>query len=115
MKKFLLVLKGYPANWNNISELEQNMIYQKYGAFSKKLKSEGKLVSGDALSQAGKQIMSENGIPKIKMTYGNTDLVATGFYIIQAENIEEATAISKDCPALTHGDFVELYQMSEVG
>lgn len=115
MKKFLLVIKGQPANFNKLEDEIKFPLYEKYGAFSKSLKSQDRFILGDAVDQSGVHIESEGGQAGVKKIFKDTDEVATGIFIFLAQDMTEAIEISKNCPALLHGDSVELYQMSGMG
>ena len=39
------------------------------------------------------------------------ETLITGYFIIEAPNAEEAIEIAKGCPALTHGEEVDLFEL----
>ena len=43
--------------------------------------------------------------------YAERQEALTGYFIIQAETMREAVEIAKTCPALTHGETVEVIEL----
>jgi hypothetical protein len=47
--------------------------------------------------------------------YLETKEALTGYMIFEAENLQTAAEIAKKCPALTHGEFVEIAELVNHG
>lgn len=105
-QKFILLIRGYGA-WEKLSPAEMQATLKLYGAFSQRLKAEGRLVDAEPLDLVGVVITAENGV----LTDGpfvETKEMIGGYYAYWAKDLEEAVAIGRDCPALTYGDSIEI-------
>jgi hypothetical protein len=102
MKDFLLIFRDTLANTQqhtNLSPAELQAEMERWNSWMGKLAQEGKIIGGQPLQPQGTVI---KGTSK-KTTDGpyieGKDLVG-GYLLIKAADLKEATAISKDCPAL---------------
>lgn len=92
MEKFMLIFQGGIKSNASPEELQANM--DKWMAWIEKLNQEGKYVSGEALLPGGKLIKGKNAVTDGPYTEGK-ELVG-GFFVINAETIDEATKITTD-------------------
>jgi hypothetical protein len=81
------------------------------GAWTTWLTSLGSAVKdqGNPFSPAAKRIATDGAVSDIAPGSG-----ATGYSIIEADSLDEAVTKSKDCPALSGGGDVSVYETFEV-
>ena len=80
---------------------------QKWMNWIQRLRNEGKYIAGDPLQGSGKVINS----PRKIITDGpfaEGKEVVGGYFLVRAENLDEAVEMSKDCPIFETGGSVEV-------
>jgi hypothetical protein len=85
---------------------------EKYYSFVNRLKREGRFKGGSALKQGGAELRSEKGIVVVDGPFAETKEALNGYFIFEAQNYDEAIAIARECPALTHGERVEVFELT---
>ncbi len=113
MGKYMVILKGKPSDWNKIASEEQQLLLGKYMAWVEKLKAEGRFKGGSELHPVYRDLKSVNGKVTVDGPFPETKEVLTGYFIITAVSLDEAVEASKGCPALIHGDWVQVYEMPD--
>lgn len=98
MKRFILFFRGGEAG-------------EDWSAWVNKLKSNDSLVQGAPLMKDGK-IVELNG-EKIKEFNFDISENARAFVVMQAENMEEAIRLSKDCPVFGKGGNITIRPIEE--
>jgi hypothetical protein len=95
--RFLLLLHGDEAAEEALPDEARMAIVQEHGAFSRRLRAAGKHVSGEPLgsSREGK-IVSKRGVND--GPFAETKEQLGGFYVIEADSIDEAVAWAKQVP-----------------
>ena len=111
MNQYMVALHGKPSEWNKFPKEKQEQLIQKYMAWVEKLSTEGRFKSGSELHPQHRDLKSVNGQISVDGPFPETKEILTGFFIIKAESLDEAVEVSKGCPALTHGDWVQVYEM----
>lgn len=111
MGKYMIVLRGHPSEWKKISENQQSEIIQKYMAWVEKLKAENLFRSGSELHPVYRDVRSVNNKVVVDGPFPETKEVLTGYFIVTADTLDAAVEVSKGCPALTHGDWLQVYEM----
>ena len=86
---------------------------EKYYAFVNRLKRENRFKSGSPLKSGGVQLYSEKGIVVVDGPFPETKEAFNGYMIFEAQTFDEAVSIARECPALTHGEKVEVFEMGE--
>ena len=105
MPNFMLLLRGTPGAWNGLPEEEQAQIMERYHAFARGLTEQGVMRGGSECSE-GKTLRP--GPDGIELTAPSATERVTGYFLIEADDLEAAVAIARECPALTHGGTVEV-------
>lgn len=113
MTEFMLIMKGEYQSWNGMSADEKQRIMEKYYAFVNRLKREERFKSGSALKNGGMSLRSEKGIVITDGPFPETKETFNGYFVFTAKDRDEAIAIARECPALTHGETVEIFEMGE--
>ena len=116
MARFILLLHESPTGFEGISAEEIQKVIGEYGAWRQKLADEGRLVGGEKLVDgAGRSLVADNG--RVAVSDGpftEAKEVIGGYFMIQAEDWDEAVTISRECPHLEYGGRIELRQIEEM-
>ncbi len=111
MADFMLIMHGKHQAWDGMSADDKQRIMEKYYAFVNRLKREDRFKVGSPLKQGGTQLTAEKGVVIVDGHYAETKEALNGYFIFSAQDRDEAIAIARDCPALTHGERVEIFEM----
>lgn len=116
MQNYLILLHEDEGQRSGIPHERIMEMIKEYGAWATKLRSEGRLVSGEKLADdAGKVLRDRQG--KVTVTdgpYAESKEVVGGFFIIAAKDYVEACAIARGCPHLTYYGRVEVRQIDKM-
>jgi hypothetical protein len=113
MKNFMLIMKGEHKAWESMSAEEKQRIMERYYAFVNRLKREERFQSGAALKHGGVSLRSEKGIVLTDGPFPETKETFNGYFVFKAKDHDEAIDIARECPALTHGETVEVFEFGE--
>jgi hypothetical protein len=106
MEKFMLIFHSDTTAPKGSPEEMQGQM-GKWMAWVEKLTKEGRYVSGEPLLPGGKLVSGKNKtITDGPYTEGK-ELVG-GYFVINAENIDEAAKIATDCPGFEYGATVQV-------
>jgi len=113
MNEYMIMLRGSFQSWGELTADEKSEIKIKYYDWVAKLQADKLIVGGCALESDSKYIKLENKETVVSESpYKGTDKSPTGYFIINAENLEAATETAKGCPALMHGDHLEIMPLA---
>jgi hypothetical protein len=110
MEKFMYLFRGgEPAQSPDALQANNQKWYNWIGALNEK----GTFVAGEPLLPTGKQV---NGKSKTVTDgpYLESKEKVGGYLVIQANNIDEAVEISKDCPIFESGGKLEVRQVQKM-
>jgi hypothetical protein len=115
--KYMLLIYDDEQAWAKLSEAEQQEIYKAYGKFSQELKTGGQYLAGFQLqpTSLATSVRVRNG--KEMMTDGpfaETHEQLGGYYLIEVQNLDEATALAARIPSARMGT-VEVRPVVEEG
>jgi hypothetical protein len=104
--KYLLLIYEKEADWAAIPEAEKGKIFQEYMDYSKRIRKSGHYIGGHALQpvSTATTVREKNG--KTLTTDGpfaETREQLGGFYLVEAKDLDEATALAKGIPAVRTG------------
>ena len=103
--EYLLLFRG--TNWpKDLSPEEIQNAIAKFTSWFERLEGEGKVKSGRPLEHHGKIVKGRNTV--VDGPFSESKEAIAGFFIIQADSLEEAVQIAKDCPSLDNGQTVEV-------
>jgi hypothetical protein len=106
MEKFMFIFHSDTTAPKGSPEEMQGQM-GKWMAWIEKLNKEGRYVSGEPLLPGGKLVSGKNKtITDGPYTEGK-ELVG-GYFVINAENIDEAAKIATDCPGFDYGAKVQV-------
>ena len=115
--RYMLLLYGREADWKNRSEQEKGQIFHEYMTFTEGIRNSGHYRAGDPLqpTSSATTVRSKNGKPvTTDGPFAETREQLGGYYIIEAKDLDEATAIAARIPAARTGS-VEVRPIMEVG
>lgn len=105
MKYMLLIYHG-EESWNAISESERQQIYLEYRKLRAELLAKGQFVTGSQLQpittatsvrvRDGKELVTDGPFAETHEQLG-------GYFLIEAENLDEATSIAARIPSARTG------------
>lgn len=112
MPNYIVMLRGSPKEWRNLGAEETQKLMGKYFAWVDQLKSENRFKGGAPLTDRSKMLKKESGqVTVVDGPYAETKEAITGYFLIEAETHDQATEIAKGCPALLHGESVEITEL----
>ena len=113
MPEFLLIMKGSPKAWEAFGAEEKQRIMEKYYAFVNGLKREDRFKGGSALKAGGTSLRSEKGLVLEDGPFSETKEALNGYFVFAAKDRAEALGLARQCPALTHGETVEVFELTQ--
>ena len=111
MKDFMLVMKGKYQAWDGMSADNKQRIMEKYYCFVNRLKRENRFKSGSPLKHGGVGLKAEKGLVIVDGPFAESKEACNGYFVFMAKHIDEAVAIARECPALSHGERIEVFEM----
>jgi hypothetical protein len=97
MKEYLLILKTEGSVWTDLSPDQLQQHLKNGGAYIGRLLQEGKLKSANPVEKGGRTVSGPAGALK-DGPFNETKELLAGYFVIAAENLDEAVAIAKANP-----------------
>lgn len=104
--KYLLLIYSNEAIWEAKSPAEIGAVFAEYGRLSADLRAAGKLLAGEPLEPTatastvrvrdGKTLVTDGPFAETREQLG-------GFYLVEAENLDDALAIAARIPSAREG------------
>ncbi|MDN5216674.1 YciI family protein [Fulvivirgaceae bacterium BMA12] len=110
MAKYLYLFRGGDENWANASPEETQAHMQKWGVWMQDLAQKGKLVDGLPLAKPGK-VVEKSGEVIHDGPFAEGAEVVGGYLIINADSLDEAVQMSKECPIYEHNGSTEVREI----
>ena len=111
MPQFMLFIRNGDEP-SQLSPEEIQEAIQRFSAWARKLREQGKLVAVEKLKDnEGLLLSTRNGQIVVDGPFAETKETIGGYFVIEAGNLEQAIEITKESPALTHGGKVELREL----
>ncbi len=108
----MLIFHGAGANDLSPEQMQSQM--GKWMAWIEKLNKTKQYLSGEPLLPGGKLVSGKGGKQVTDGPYTEGKEVVGGFFIIEAKDMDEAVAISRDCPDFDHGGSVQVRQVMKM-
>lgn len=113
MSHFMLFIRNGEEP-NELSPEQIQQAIQRFSAWAKRLREQGKLVAAEKLKDnEGLLLRTRNGQIVVDGPFAETKETIGGYFVVAAGNLDEAIAITKECPALSNGGIVELREIEE--
>lgn len=105
MPEFIILMEEDDHAWGKLSPEEQEKLLKLYFAWVDQLRAKKIFKYGAPLGGEGRVLQVVEGAV-VDGPFTETKEVLTGFFIIEAANLEAAVEIAQGCPALTHAERV---------
>ena len=115
MPGYMLLLHSSTAEFEDVSAQDIQDIIAEYMNWRNDLDTKGILTGGQKLADEGGKHLRSNG-GEIRVTDGPFAEVKEalgGFFSITADNYDSAVEISKSCPHLKYGGWIELREIDD--
>lgn len=107
MAEFLILMRESDNAWAQKPAEEQQRLLQGYMAWVRDLRERDIFRNGWPLANTGRLLRTVDG-EVVDGPFTETKEVLTGLFVIEAPDLDAARAIARTCPALGHGETVEL-------
>ena len=114
--KYMLLIYHDEKGWDTITEAERQQIYGEYRNLSERLASRGQLLAGSELQPIATATSVRVRDDKELITDGpfaETHEQLGGYYLIEVNNLDEATSIAAQIPSARTGT-VEVRPLAEM-
>jgi len=104
--QYMLLIYGNEGAWSSASDDERQQIMEAYGAFTQELRDAGAMIAGDALqsTQTATTVRVQNDETlTTDGPFAETKEQLGGYYLIEAESLDEAIAWAAKIPGSKHG------------
>ena len=104
--QYILLIYSSDEMWANKSEAEINQIMGEYNAFTESIVKSGNFKAGEELqpATAATTVRVRNGKPQLTDgPFAETREQLGGFYLIEADNLDQATQIASRIPSAREG------------
>lgn len=105
MAQFAVLMTESDDAWAKLPAAEQEALLAKYMAWVAELQKTDRMRGGAPLGEPGRLLLQIGGAV-VEAPYTATKDVLTGWFVIEAKDLADATAVARGCPALTHGESV---------
>lgn len=113
MAKFMFVYRDNPADQADVSPEEMQQVFQQWMVWIQRAMEAGWMVEpGDALKEEGKVVRGDMVITD--GPFAESKEFVGGYSVVEAANIDAATALTEGCPALAAGGSVEVRELANV-
>lgn len=116
MARFLVLPRDPVGGLDDVSPAEMQRIVEKYLAWGAKLAEAGKLEGGEKLQDGEGRVLRGEGdaLATADGPFAEAKEVVGGFWILRAEDLDEAVRLASDCPHLGFGS-LEIRPIDELG
>lgn len=112
---FLLLLYNDPdAKFpDSVQAFHRDVLVQEYSAWIAGVRESDRIATGERLEGGGYYLIRANGGQQIiPFQPTASETVLQGYFLIEAEDFDEAIAISQSCPHLEYGGKIELREIA---
>lgn len=108
--QFILLLRSDTQTGEKLSREEIGKRVKEYTVWANQINEKGQLINAEKLK-------NKTGVldqtKQLKSAKTSTESQVVGFYLIKANNYEQAVSIAKDCPHLKYGGEVEVREIDK--
>ncbi|WP_306353921.1 YciI family protein [Flavobacterium sp. '19STA2R22 D10 B1'] len=109
MKEFLMLIREN-TDYGTMTPEEMQVDIEKHMEWVEQLVNNGNFKNGNPLDAMGTHITGKNKIVT-DGPYIESKECVSGYYILLAQSLQEATALAKGCPSLNSGGSVEIREI----
>lgn len=106
----MFIFRGYDERYEKQSPSEMQAHFERWGAWSEKVKSEGY-----ALDDNTGMVVSENGKVVTDGPFAEGKELVGGYVIVEARDYDHAVTLSKDCPIFEFNFATEIREVVDQG
>ncbi len=116
MENYILLLHECATESKALSPDEIQAVIAKYKAWGQRIGQAGRMVGSNKLEHgSGRMLHGTGGDVRISDgPFTETKDVIGGYFIVKAENYDEAVDLCRDCPHLEFGGSIEVRQIEVV-
>jgi hypothetical protein len=111
MEKFMLIFQRSQKKVTGMNPEQMKARREKWRDWIEKLRKTNRYVSGEPLLPGGKLVSGQRGMIVTDGPYTESKELVGSFFIITAENMNEAVVISKGYPDFDIGGIVQVRQV----
>ena len=105
--EYMLLFRG--KDWDQgLSPEELEQVMNRVMAWFEGLKQQGKVKAAQPLGRSGRNISGKKGRPVADGPFAESKEAVGGYLVLEAKDLDEATAIAKTCPTLEYGISIEV-------
>lgn len=112
MAQFMLLVRGGDDATADYTPEQYQQVIERYIAWARKLRAEGRHHSGDELKAGGATVRRRGRQAVIDGPYTEAKEAVGGYFIIEAADLAEASQIATECPVLDHDGCVEVREIN---
>ena len=115
--QYLLLIYGNEKRWETMPKGESDQVYAEYGAFTESIVKSGNFKAGEELAPTSAATTVRVRSGKTQVTDGpfaETREQLGGFYLIEAENLDQAIQIAARIPSARDGS-IEIRPLMDQG
>lgn len=113
MPRFMVMMHENDDAWERLSAEEKQKAMEKYFAWADELRQGDHMRGGDPLVRGGRVLRVAGG-EIVDGPFTETKEVLTGYYMIEARDLDEAARLARGCPALDHGETVVVREVADL-
>lgn len=110
MPEFAILMRERPGAWAAMPKETRGSLAERYYGWMGELRSQGVFRGGAELGGNARSLRSVDG-HVVEGPFPDTLETLTGYFVVEAPDLDAATAIARGCPALTHRDWVEIREI----
>ena len=114
MTKFMILMREEAGAWASYAPEEQQRLLQLYYDWVAELRASSAFVDGNPLDSDKARLLRTVDGAVVDEPYTESKGGPTGYFVVEAEDWDAAVEIARGCPALTHGETVELRRVGHV-
>lgn len=111
MGQYMILMRESDDAWARMPPEEQQRLLQRYYDWVAELRAKGAFVDGNPLASEGARLLRAVDGEVVDGPFTETKEVLTGYFVVEAEGWDQAVALARGCPALGHGETVELREI----
>ncbi len=111
MAQFMLLLHSEMEREGDLSPAEMQAIIQRYKDWSTTVAEAGKLLGGDKLTDDPGKVMRARSGAVTDGPYSETKEIIGGYFMIEADDYDEACRVAESYPHLELGGTIEVRQV----
>jgi len=115
MAQYIMLLHQGDFDFSGHSPEDMQAVVAKYGKWAQELGQAGKLIGGEKLADNAGKVLRPNGgdVSVTDGPFSETKEMIGGYFVIEAESLNEAVEISKSCPHIDYDGPIELREIDK--